>query len=509
MSRVDHSTAGAIHAIAHLGQIGTILAYAIAGHHAGLPDYESDTTGRAALSQRLKQIGLLKACKNNIPSDILNQQISKEGPKGADPAFWIRLLFSCVVDADFLDTEDFLDPEKAANRGKYPELTTLLSLFFEYMQKKQAGSADTKVNRIRADVLRQCISKASEPPGIYTLTVPTGGGKTLSSLAFGLHHAAKYHKRHIIYVIPYTSIIEQTADQFRAIFPDAVVEHQSNLDVDDPTKDNVQTRLACENWDAPLIVTTSVQFFESLFASRTSRCRKLHNIVNSIVILDEAQLLPPEFLNPVLHVMKELQKNYGVTLLLSTATQPALGPQPSFHFDGLPNTVEIMDNPLELHAQLKRVDITIPQDLNQPQSWDDLASELKQYNSVLCIVNRRDDCRILWSKMPSGTFHLSALMCGAHRSAKIRIIKERLQHRIPTRVISTQLVESGVDVDFPVVYRAMAGLDSIAQATGRCNREGILDGGESGGFRTAIQNSLGTSPPGGSDWSRAYDTGLS
>ncbi|MHB8843722.1 MAG: CRISPR-associated helicase Cas3' [Nitrospirota bacterium] len=478
-ARVDHSTAGALWAIEQLKVVGRILAYSIAGHHAGLPDWESDTTGRAALSQRLQNTLLLDAArKGDIPPDVLNHPMPVERPKqGADPALWIRLLFSCVVDADFLDTEDFFDPAKATARGNYPQLTDLMPRFVEHMQEKKIAATKTKVNQARAAVLSQCIAKAAQAPSIYTLTVPTGGGKTLSSLAFALHHAIKYHKHRIIYVIPYTSIIEPTADQFRSIFGDAVIEHHSNLDVDDEKKDNARSRLACENWDAPIVVTTSVQFFESLFASRTSRCRKLHNIVNSVVVLDEAQLLPPEFLKPILHVLRDLQKNYGVTLLLSTATQPALGPQPGFNFVGLPDTIEIMDDPLELHQQLRRVEISIPRDLQEPSSWDDLASELAQHASVLCIVNRRDDCRTLWEKMPEGTIHLSALMCGAHRADKIKEIGQRLKDDIPTRVISTQLVEAGVDVDFPVVYRALAGLDSVAQAAGRCNREGLREKG--------------------------------
>lgn len=475
--RVDHSTPGAIHAVERFETVGRILAYVIAGHHAGLPDYEADTTGKAALSQRLKQTGLLSTtAKKRLPQNIIDRPLPEESPKpGTDGALWIRLLFSCLVDADFMDTEAFLEPDKAAVRGKHTSLPELLPLFLDYMRRKQSAAPDTRVNQIRAQVLSRCIDRSASPPGIYTLTVPTGGGKTLSSMAFALHHAVKHAKRRIIYVIPYTSIIEQTADQFREIFGEAVIEHQSNLDVSDPAKDNERTRLACENWDAPVIVTTSVQFFESLFASRTSRCRKLHNIVNSVVVLDEAQLLPPEFLNPILYILRELQKNYGVTFLLSTATQPALGPQQSdFKFEGLPSMVEIMDNALELHKQLKRVEINVPADLNTPTSWDALAAELTKYQSILCIVNRRDDCRELWSKMPEGTFHLSALMCGAHRSERIKEIKRRLQDGIPTRVISTQLVEAGVDVDFPVVYRALAGLDSIAQAAGRCNREGRL-----------------------------------
>ncbi len=480
-TRVDHSTAGALHAVDRFGSLGRILAYLAAGHHAGLPDWTADETGGAALEIRLRNRSLLDAAKTEtIPRETLNHPLpSEKPPPGSDPAFWIRMLFSCVVDADFLDTEAFFDREKAVLRGSYPQVQELLGAFTAYMDKKQGEAPDTTVNRIRAEVFRQCDARAADLPGIFTLTVPTGGGKTLSSMAFALRHAVQHRKQRILYVIPYTSIIEQTADEFRRIFGEAVVEHHSNLDVADEAKETPRSRLACENWDAPIVVTTSVQFFESLFASRTSRCRKLHNIVGSVVVLDEAQLLPPEFLNPILSVLRELVARYHVTLLLSTATQPALGERrtPSFHFDGLPNVCEIVEDPRKLHEKLKRVDIMMPTSLTEPRSWEDLARELQEHGSVLCIVNRRDDARTLWEFMPNGTFHLSALMCGAHRSQEIAEIKKRLKEGLPTRVVSTQLVEAGVDVDFPVVYRAMAGLDSIAQAAGRCNREGLRDRG--------------------------------
>jgi CRISPR-associated endonuclease/helicase Cas3 len=303
--------------------------------------------------------------------------------------------------------------------------------------------------------------------------------KPFSSLAFALRHATLHSKRRIIYVIPYTSIIEQTADQFRAIFGEAVLEHHSNLEVADASREDARSRLACENWDAPLIVTTTVQFFESLFASRTSRCRKLHNIAQSIVVLVEAQLLPTDFLKPVLEIMRELQENYGVTFVLSTATQPALGPHRSMDFDfpGLPGLREIIPPSLNLYERLQRTKIQNLEGLTIPVSWESLASRLSGHESVLCIVNRRDDARVLWEKMPAGTFHLSALMCGAHRSERIAEIKANLKTKKPTKVISTQLVEAGVDLDFPVVYRALAGLDSMAQAAGRCNREGALKQG--------------------------------
>jgi CRISPR-associated endonuclease/helicase Cas3 len=480
-AQVDHSTAGALHAVDRLGPLGRILAYVAAGHHAGLPDWTADETGGAALEIRLRNRPLLDAAKTGTaPPAVLNHPLPTEKPPpGADPALWVRMLFSCVVDADFLDTEAFFDPEKAAQRGGFRGLGELLGGFAAYMEDKTAHAEPTPVNRIRAEVLGHCMEKAAKGPGIFTLTVPTGGGKTLSSMAFALHHAVKHGKRRVLYVIPYTSIIEQTADQFRRIFGEAVVEHHSNLDVTDEAKETPRSRLACDNWDAPIVVTTSVQFFESLFASRTSRCRKLHNITGSVVVLDEAQLLSPEFLYPILHALRELVARYGVTLVLCTATQPALCEHrsPTFDFRGLPGAREIVENPLGLHERLRRVDIFVPTSLTEPRSWEDLARELQEHESVLCVVNRRDDARTLWELMPESAFHLSALMCGAHRSKTIGEIKERLKAGVPTRVVSTQLVEAGVDVDFPVVYRAMAGLDSIAQAAGRCNREGLLDRG--------------------------------
>lgn len=473
--RVDHSTAGAIHAIRQFGKIGRIPAYLIAGHHAGLPDWSASEIGGKALSARLspEQDYLLdRISPQIIPADILNQPQPSTRPKGGTEGLhlWLRMLFSCLTDADFLDTEAFMDGRKTATRAGYPDLPELLSAFNNYMAGK--ARTDTPVNIIRSSILNQCREKAHMAPGIFSLSVPTGGGKTLSGTAFALEHAIKHQKRRIIYVIPYTSIIEQTAAIFRSIFGDNIVEHHANLD---PDQEDSRSRLATENWDAPIIVTTSVQFFESLFAARTSRCRKLHNIVNSVVVLDEVQLLPPEFLQPITDVMNLLVAHYGVTFLLSTATQPALS---SFHtfgallFRGLDNVHEIVDNPDALYQKLKRVEIEIPDDLTTPGDWQTIADALKKYSTVLCIVNRRDDARELYRLMPKDTVHLSALMCGEHRSRVIADIKARLERNEPVRVISTQLVEAGVDFDFPVVYRALAGLDSIAQAAGRCNREG-------------------------------------
>ncbi len=474
--RVDHSTAGAIYAIEKLGLQGRILAYLIAGHHAGLPDWNNAEGGQSVLFQRIengKQNGYLQEALDAVPPiEILNQSRPQSLPPNGSLALWLRMLFSCLVDADFLDTEAFMDDKRSGLRSGYPSMVALKHAFDQYMTDKAAKAKDSTVNRIRAEVLRQCREKAELPSGLFSLTVPTGGGKTLSSMAFALNHAAHHGKDRVIYVIPYTSILEQTAEIFRGIFgAENVIEHHSNLD---PDREDSRSRLATENWGAPIIVTTNVQFFESLFAAKTSRCRKLHNIVNSVVVLDEAQLLPPEFLAPILYVIQDLANGYKVSFVLSTATQPAFSSRPKF--TGLKNVCELMDDPERLYTDLKRVEAELPNDFASPRTWESLAGELQQYESVLCIVNSRKDCRELHGLMPKDTIHLSALMCGQHRSKIIGEIKQRLQNGIPTRVVSTQLVEAGVDMDFPVVYRALAGLDAVAQAAGRCNREGTLSG---------------------------------
>ena len=479
--RIDHSTAGAIHAIHRNGLRGRVLAYLIAGHHAGLPDWFSGEAGGASLSARLTREDLFEQiAEGGLPAEILEKNHPIGKPPGGSPHLWIRMLFSCLVDADFLDTEAHFHSGQRAHRGGLPTLQQLKSFFDHFMEAKGALTTcgESKVNAIRNDVLQQCRSKAGLAPGLFSLNVPTGGGKTLSSMAFALEHAGRHGHQRIIYVIPYTSIIEQTAEVFREIFGEAVVEHHSNLDPDEETNAN---RLASENWDAPIIVTTSVQFFESLYTARPSRARKLHNIVNSVVILDEAQLLPPDLLEPILRVLEDLTARYGVTCLLSTATQPALAERRGFgwHFKGLPGIRDIIDKPEALHTSMRRVRIELPNHIEEPVEWEELKALLLKHEKVLCIVNRRSDARELAGLMPDGTVHLSALMCGEHRSRVIDEIKERLGRPGELRVVSTQLVEAGVDLDFPVLYRALAGLDSIAQAAGRCNREGLRSPDES------------------------------
>ncbi len=498
--RVEHSIAGAVHAINTLEEThGRLLAYLIAGHHAGLPDWNGDNS---SLFQRLERARndrhLQEVINANPPSHILNPKDLKSAsrPKGEakDLHLWLRLLFSCLVDADFLDTEAYMDPDSSALRRQWPSMDELLRRFTAYMEKLRTQVAKTAVNDLRARVLAQCIERAGmdRGNGLFSLTVPTGGGKTLSSLAFALHHAKVHGKRRVIYVIPYLSIIEQTANEFRKVFgEDVVIEHHSHLD---PDKEDAASRLAAENWDAPLIVTTNVQFFESLHAARTSRCRKLHSIVDSVVILDEAQLLPPDWLDPCLAAIRALAAHYGVTFVLCTATQPAFRPREvnDRKFAGLSEVRELMQGgphvqaPEELYEALERVQVHWPS-MMAPQDWDAVAQRMAAHPQALAIVNRKTHARVLAEKLP-GALYLSTNLCGAHRAERIDEIRlrlaanrERMQAGLPVcplHVVSTQLIEAGVDVDFPVVFRSLAGLDAIAQAAGRCNREGRLNRGE-------------------------------
>ncbi len=485
----SHASVGAVYARTQSGGWGTVLAYLIAGHHTGLPDYEPvpETKGRGLREIVVDDEILLKeALAEAIPDCILQHEPPSTAPLGDANGghLWIRMLFSCLVDADFLDTECFMSPDKTAKRMHSVRMEELLLCFNRHMATFQANARPTKLNEIRSELLQQARKSAQGPPGIFTMTIPTGGGKTLSSLAFALEHAVKHGKRRIVYAIPYTSIIEQTANIFRDIFEplgDILVEHHSNTDADQFGKEKSWSRLATENWDAPLIVTTTVQLFESLYAAKTSRCRKLHNLVDSVIVIDETQLLPIEHLNPIRHVIQLLQRYYGVSFVLSTATPTGLDPQKDPFgrqlLKGM-HSHEIVHRPKRYYASLKRVEYDLPADFSNVFSWDDIRDRLVQHESVLCVVNTRKDARELFDKMPKGTYHLSALMCAEHRSTVIEQIRSGLKKGNSVRVISTQLIEAGVDLDFPVVYRALAGLDSIVQAAGRCNREGRPEPGQ-------------------------------
>lgn len=487
--RVDHSTPGALYASRYAREGGRLLSYLIAGHHTGLPDWDSAEEGARSLSRRLAdskvENGLNSILQAEIPSDIMNPSVGDlTKPLGGREGLhlWLRMLFSCLVDADFLDTERFMNPQSADARGSEFIISELKHVFDSYIERKITTSEVSEVNKWRATVLADCRQAANDSPGAFTLTVPTGGGKTLSSMAFALGHASKFSKQRIIVAIPYTSIIEQTAEQYREIFGDAVLEHHSSLDPDKAENEKARTCLAAENWDSPIVVTTNVQLLESLFAARASRCRKIHNIINSVIVLDEAQLLPPEFLQPILDIFRLLTEHYGVTLVLCTATQPALNSRRDTFgktvLRGLDAKREIVGDVEGLFAALDRVEVRRPANLHDRSSWESIAEEMATHPTVLGIVNSRRDALALHSLMPKDTLHLSARMCGAHRSRVISLIKRKLKAGESVRVVSTQLVEAGVDLDFPVVYRALTGLDSLAQAAGRCNREGRLPKGQ-------------------------------
>mgnify|MGYP001224373335 CR=1 FL=1 len=470
--RPDHSTAGAIFSSQILGRTGLPVALAIAGHHAGLGNLQEEVVPRLKRRELLENAikggatgeWLLPRTTPTLPMDA--RDTSPENLRALE--LWTRFLFSALVDADFLDTERFLDRTKADARAGNADLTGLLALLETHTEGLGADRADAPVNQARRRILNACRDAATREPGVFSLTAPTGAGKTLASMTFALRHAVEHGLRRVIVVLPFTSIIEQSAQVYRDILGQAaVVEHHSNLD---PERETLHSRLCSENWDAPIIVTTGVQFFESLFANRSSACRKLHNIARSVVILDEAQTLPTALLTSILDVLRQLTTRFGSTLVVSTATQPALAEREGF--PGLVRMREILPDPASEFAALRRARIEWPRDASLPVAWADLAAELRSEESFLAIVHKRADALELISLLPDDVLHLSASMCPAHRLELIHRIKEGLRLGRPVRVVSTQLVEAGVDIDFPVVYRALAGLDAIAQAAGRCNREG-------------------------------------
>lgn len=473
-AKVDHSTAGA-RAAADLDDMPA--AFAIAGHHGGLPDLGTrlsldDGTLCARLNKKLTGGDDPSAWRSEISLQTSVQPAPPWLPRNDVrlTAMYIRMLFSCLVDADFLDTERALSKEEKP-RGIGDSMPALLEKLQAHVAK-WLEKPKSDLCALRNEVLRRCLRGSEDPQGLYSLTVPTGGGKTVSSLAFALSHAVKHDMKRIIYVIPYTSIIDQNAKVFRDILGDEnVVEHHSQVDLPDTdaeTPDALRKRLACENWDAPVIVTTAVQFFESFYAAKPGRCRKLHNVANSVVIFDEAQTLPISLMRPCVSVIDQLVQHYGVTAVLCTATQPELLSIFSGFTAG--NRIqELVPDPDALFSSLHRV--TFQQD--GTLSDEELAARIRQENAVLCIVNSRKQARSLYEALPEEErFHLSTLMNAIDRERTIATIRERLDKKQCCRVISTSLIEAGVDVDFPTVYRELAGLDSILQAAGRCNREG-------------------------------------
>lgn len=467
--RVDHSTAGA-KLCYKLGGSYSLLSYCIAGHHSGLPDYDR-TLYSSGLKNRFKK----KICKYEkyaeeieippISTKLLS--IMKAEDKDYPLSVFIRMIYSCLVDADFLDTESFMNIGKV-QRIQGETMSVLLNRMENYIIQKGWTKNITldSVNGRRTEILKECMQKGEEEKGIFRLTVPTGGGKTVASLAFALKHAVEHGMDRVIYVIPYTSIIEQNAQVFRKILGyQNVLEHHCNVEYKD-TEDLRPMQLASENWDKPVIVTTNVQFFESLYSNRSTKCRKIHNIANSVIIFDEAQMLPVDYLKPCLNIIKELVKNYEASAVLCTATQPAfdhlLGEQGEI--------VELCPRVREQFEFFKRVHFQNMGSITENQLVESLCREKR----ALCIVNTRRAAQDIYESVKGeGIFHLSTSMYPKHRKRVLENINKLMEDRSNKCIlIATSLVEAGVDLDFDCVYRQIAGIDSMIQAAGRCNREG-------------------------------------
>lgn len=497
----DHSSAGAIHALRRYGEayLGLPIQFVIAGHHAGLADRESLRTrlldpGKAvrydmAIAEGASSI-LELSPDLGLPAQVARTRGDRNQQMRRFEMF-VRMLFSALVDSDFLDTEAFVQgiggvsTADVDTRQSWSPLSEYASVLTRYLDDLSARSPSSGVNGIRAEVLAHCRDAASRAPGVHTLTVPTGGGKTLSSLEFALRHAIANRLDRVVVALPYLSIIDQTASVFRRVFapalgPNTIVEHHSSID---PERDTRANRLASENWDAPLVVTTQVQLFESLFASRTSRCRKLHSLARSVIVLDEVQTLPVKFLDPILDVLQQLTDTYGVSVMLMTATQPRLAARPlgAGHLAGFapdPREIVPFERVESMFEELKRVEVRWPH-LDHRVTVGELAESIAEHRQVLAVVDTRNAAELLTREVDKATdcIHLSARMCAVHRRLVIEEVRRRLREDEPCRLVSTQLIEAGVDVDFPIVFKSLAGLDSIAQAAGRCNREGKLDRG--------------------------------
>ncbi len=479
--KVDHATRGAQALRDRMPRCPPILPFAVCGHHGRLPDggdpADADLQAGTLCARLRKQVpdcaNFLENWAIPMPSALSLSPYDGKLTHRFSLAFFTRMIHSCLVDADFLNTEAFMRGV-AAERGQFAPVCVLRDRLDAHMARFEGKTG--VLNRIRAEILRDCREAALLRPGLFTLTVPTGGGKTLASLAFALRHAAEYGMRRVIYAIPYTSILEQTVDVFaEAVGRDQVLAHYMDAlcpdagdgqAEDDESPDIRRRRLATENWDAGLIVTTNVQLFESLYASRVSRCRKLHNLAGSVLVLDEAQLIPTEYLLPCLRALEELALNYGTTVVLMSATQPELAP---FFRSVLP-VREISRRIPESYAALKRATITH----QGVMSLNDVAGHLTESPQVLCIVNTRKSARALYRLLPQeGRFHLSTLMLPEDRRRVLALVRARLREGLPCRLVATSLVEAGVDLDFPCGWREETGLDSLLQAAGRVNREGV------------------------------------
>ena len=471
---VDHATAGAKEVLALANGrrdalTVDLIAYAIAGHHSGLPD---KIGGDASLVDRLKKplSPLAPHWRTEITPESddlwpgLQLDVASKPKAAFQLGFLGRMLFSCLVDADYRDTEAFYARTEGwtADRDWPPlggMLDELLRGFNTRMERKQLEAADTSVNRLRREILEHVRSQADTPPGLFTLTVPTGGGKTLASLAFALDHAKAHGLDRIIYAIPFTSVVDQTASVFREMLGDDIVlEHHSSIDEERFRERSgaSKLKLAMEDWAVPVVVTTNVQLFESLFAARSSRCRKLHNLARSVIVLDEAQTIPLSYLRPCAAALDELARNYGATIVLCTATQPALDAR---HFkEGDPIGLklegrELAPDPRRLSDSLNRVRINVGREMND----DALVEELSGQAQALVIVNSRSHALALYRKVKGagldGAVHLTTRQYAAHRRLILTDVRARLKSGLPCRLIATSLIEAGVDVDFPRLWR--------------------------------------------------------
>ncbi|SEH21856.1 CRISPR-associated helicase/endonuclease Cas3 [Selenomonas sp. KH1T6] len=481
---IDHSSAGA-QVLCKMKSLGCLQAFCIAGHHAGLPNLgvSSDLKTEATLYGRLKKdVEDYSYYKGEVPPPKNTLSISTMVSKYPFSAmFFARMVFSCLIDADYLNTEKFIEDGKVDRTG-YDSIRDIADRVFKKLEEKGFTNPEGKkeINQKRAFILNSCLKAGLGPCGMYTLTVPTGGGKTLSSTAFALKQCVANNLRRIIYVIPYTSIIEQTADTLRDYVNlkykgsiDNVLEHHSAVNYDDDSDSSKLAKLATENWDAPLIVTTNVQFFESLFANRTSKCRKLHNIVNSLIIFDEAQMFPAEYMVPILSSLAELTNAYGCSCLLASATQPPWQELFSKYSKIWPvECREIMTGIPEMYSFFRRTNYVSLGSC----CVNDIAEHIKKNNQVLCIAKTKKTADMIYQKLKGekGVIYLSTNLYPAHRRRVIKQIRRRLnsEEKPPCRVISTSVISVGVDLDFPVGYVEMTALDAILQAAGRVNREG-------------------------------------
>jgi CRISPR-associated endonuclease/helicase Cas3 len=493
----QHSIYGAAWALEPHQQLGTVVA--VAGHHAGL----HDLTDVQSAASKPHVLTALPELERRVESELGELPVPPGIPAHVatdlSAEFYTRLLFSCLVDADRLDTAGW--PVKSAEDVPLDAQLLLRQVEAE-RRRKHTANHESPLAELRNRVFDACLQAGSQPQGFFSLTVPTGGGKTLSAMAFALAHARTHGLRRVIVVIPYLSIIEQNAAEYRRVLgEDVVLENHSSVKPRDDASEEEKSRveLVSENWDAPVIVTTSVQFLESLFAASPSRCRKLHRIARSVVIFDEVQTLPAHLLQPTFSVFRELAKNYGVSFVFSSATQPAFRRSAALP-DGFAadELRELAPEPPELFRRLRRVNYHLPRG-KETLDWPELADLLAASPQVLCVVNLTRHAATLWEELTkrlsadARPIHLSAAMCSQHRLDLIKSIRERLREGQPCRVVSTQLIEAGVDVDFPVVWRAMGPLDSIVQVAGRCNREGRLAAGSMHVFRPADPKYL---PPG-------------